>query len=107
MVLLRFLVYYAIPLVIIGVFYVLIARHLMYAANVPGEMQGAVRQVNIYNGFRVLLVWLMEAQYLSTSCITCQAIYRVDGWAGEWVLLIILSMPTSNLISLCSIRFLN
>ncbi|XP_075168246.1 CCHamide-1 receptor [Haematobia irritans] len=45
MVLLRFLVYYAIPLVIIGVFYVLIARHLMYAANVPGEMQGAVRQV--------------------------------------------------------------
>ncbi|XP_061398769.1 neuropeptide CCHamide-1 receptor-like, partial [Musca vetustissima] len=44
MVLLRFLVYYAIPLVIIGVFYILIARHLMYAANVPGEMQGAVRQ---------------------------------------------------------------
>ncbi|XP_065368195.1 neuropeptide CCHamide-1 receptor [Calliphora vicina] len=45
MVLLRFLVYYAIPLVIIGVFYALIARHLMYAANVPGEMHGAVRQV--------------------------------------------------------------
>ncbi|KAM7344246.1 CCHamide-1 receptor isoform 2-T3 [Cochliomyia hominivorax] len=45
MVLLRFLVYYAIPLVIIGVFYALIARHLMYAANVPGEMHGAIRQV--------------------------------------------------------------
>lgn len=46
MVLLRFLVYYAVPLVIIGVFYILIARHLMYAANVPGEMHGAVRQVS-------------------------------------------------------------
>nr|XP_036230712.1 neuropeptide CCHamide-1 receptor [Bactrocera oleae] len=45
MVLMRFLVYYAIPLCIIGAFYVLIARHLMYAASVPGEMQGAVRQV--------------------------------------------------------------
>ncbi|XP_017148681.1 neuropeptide CCHamide-1 receptor isoform X2 [Drosophila miranda] len=45
MVLLHFLVYYAIPLVIIAVFYVLIALHLMYTASVPGEMQGAVRQV--------------------------------------------------------------
>ncbi|CAD7011577.1 neuropeptide CCHamide-1 receptor [Ceratitis capitata] len=46
MVLMRFLVYYAIPLCIIGAFYVLIARHLMYAASVPGEMQGAMRQVH-------------------------------------------------------------
>ncbi|XP_017124327.1 neuropeptide CCHamide-1 receptor [Drosophila elegans] len=45
MVLLHFLVYYAIPLVIIAVFYVLIALHLMYSASVPGEIQGAVRQV--------------------------------------------------------------
>ncbi|XP_030388059.1 neuropeptide CCHamide-1 receptor [Scaptodrosophila lebanonensis] len=45
MVLMHFLVYYAIPLVIIAAFYVLIALHLMYSANVPGEMQGAVRQV--------------------------------------------------------------
>lgn len=45
MVMLHFLVYYAIPLVIIAVFYVLIALHLMYSASVPGEMQGAVRQV--------------------------------------------------------------
>ncbi|EDW02108.1 GH21808 [Drosophila grimshawi] len=45
MVLLHFLVYYAIPLVVIAAFYVLIALHLMYSANVPGEMQGAVRQV--------------------------------------------------------------
>ncbi|ALC41974.1 CCHa1r [Drosophila busckii] len=45
MVMMHFLVYYAIPLVIIAVFYVLIALHLMYSANVPGEMQGAVRQV--------------------------------------------------------------
>lgn len=48
MVLLRFLVYYAVPLVIIGVFYILIARHLMYAANMPGEMHGAVRQVSTF-----------------------------------------------------------
>jgi len=46
MVMLHFLVYYAIPLVIIAVFYVLIALHLMYSASVPGEMQGAVRQVS-------------------------------------------------------------
>ncbi|KAH8402227.1 hypothetical protein KR009_010498 [Drosophila setifemur] len=45
MVLLHFLVYYAIPLVIIAAFYVLIALHLMYSASVPGEIQGAVRQV--------------------------------------------------------------
>ncbi|KAH8233572.1 neuropeptide CCHamide-1 receptor [Drosophila bipectinata] len=45
MVLLHFLVYYAIPLVIIAVFYILIALHLMYSASVPGEIQGAVRQV--------------------------------------------------------------
>ncbi|XP_053965274.1 neuropeptide CCHamide-1 receptor isoform X1 [Anastrepha ludens] len=45
MVMMRFLVYYAIPLSIIAAFYVLIARHLVYAASVPGEMQGAVRQV--------------------------------------------------------------
>lgn len=46
MVMLHFLVYYAIPLVIIAAFYVMIALHLMYSASVPGEMQGAVRQVS-------------------------------------------------------------
>uniref|UniRef100_A0A1B0BUC5 G-protein coupled receptors family 1 profile domain-containing protein n=1 Tax=Glossina palpalis gambiensis TaxID=67801 RepID=A0A1B0BUC5_9MUSC len=45
MILLRFLVYYAVPLIIISVFYILIARHLMFTAHVPGEMQGAVRQI--------------------------------------------------------------
>ncbi|XP_023167451.2 neuropeptide CCHamide-1 receptor isoform X2 [Drosophila hydei] len=47
MVMLHFLVYYAIPLVIIAAFYVMIALHLMYSASVPGEMQGAVRQISI------------------------------------------------------------
>lgn len=46
-VLFKFLVYYAIPLVIIGLFYIMIAVHLAYGAIVPGEMQGAMRQVNI------------------------------------------------------------
>lgn len=46
-VLAKFLVYYAIPLVIIGLFYCMIAVHLAYGASVPGEMQGAMRQVNI------------------------------------------------------------
>lgn len=46
----RFVVYYALPLCIIGIFYVLIFHHLMYAANVPGEMQGAMRQVSARGG---------------------------------------------------------
>lgn len=46
MVLAKFLVYYAIPLVIIGIFYIMIAIHLAFGASVPGEMQGAIRQVS-------------------------------------------------------------
>lgn len=46
-VLAKFLVYYAIPLVIIGLFYIMIAIHLAYGASVPGEMQGAMRQVSV------------------------------------------------------------
>ncbi|GAB0098041.1 Neuropeptide CCHamide-1 receptor [Sergentomyia squamirostris] len=46
MVLARFMIFYAIPLLIIAIFYALIARHLFYSAsNVPGEMQGALRQI--------------------------------------------------------------
>lgn len=45
-VLAKFLVYYAIPLVIIGIFYIMIAIHLAFGASVPGEMQGAIRQVS-------------------------------------------------------------
>lgn len=48
MVLAKFLVYYAIPLVIIGIFYVMIAIHLAFGASVPGEMQGAMRQVSVW-----------------------------------------------------------
>jgi bombesin receptor subtype-3 len=45
-VLFRFCVYYAIPLFIIGIFYALIAKHLIHSAkHVPGEKQGAQRQV--------------------------------------------------------------
>lgn len=44
-VLIRFLIYYAIPLIVIAIFYMMIARHLVYAANFPGEMHGAARQV--------------------------------------------------------------
>lgn len=40
----RFLLYYTVPLFIIGCFYVLIARHLV-SARVPGETQGTMRQV--------------------------------------------------------------
>lgn len=45
-VLARFLIYYAVPLCIIGIFYIMIARHLVYSASVPGEIQGAMRQVS-------------------------------------------------------------
>ncbi|XP_076679256.1 neuropeptide CCHamide-1 receptor-like isoform X2 [Andrena cerasifolii] len=42
----RFFIYYAVPLSIIAVFYILMARHLMHSTrNIPGEMQGQVRQV--------------------------------------------------------------
>lgn len=45
-VMMRFACYYAIPLFIIGIFYVLIAKHLIHSAShCPGEMQGAQRQV--------------------------------------------------------------
>lgn len=47
-VLAKFLVYYAIPLVIIGIFYIMIAIHLAFGASVPGEMQGAIRQVSLW-----------------------------------------------------------
>jgi bombesin-like receptor 3 len=44
----RFLCYYAIPLSVIGIFYALIAKHLIYAAShVPGEIHhNAQRQVS-------------------------------------------------------------
>ncbi|KAG7206715.1 hypothetical protein KM043_000388 [Ampulex compressa] len=42
----RFFIYYALPLGIIAVFYMLMARHLMRSTrNIPGEMQGQVKQV--------------------------------------------------------------
>ncbi|PSN48337.1 Neuropeptide CCHamide-1 receptor [Blattella germanica] len=42
----KFIVYYAIPLVIISFFYLLMARHLILSTrNMPGEMQGQARQV--------------------------------------------------------------
>ncbi|XP_017893380.1 neuropeptide CCHamide-1 receptor-like [Ceratina calcarata] len=42
----RFFIYYATPLSIIAVFYILMARHLMHSMrNIPGEMQGQVKQV--------------------------------------------------------------
>lgn len=40
----RFFVYYALPLGVIAVFYLLMARHLVQSTrNMPGEMQGQVR----------------------------------------------------------------
>lgn len=52
-VLCRFLFYYAIPLLIISIFYILIAKHLMHSANhVPGELQGTERQVINFMGSR-------------------------------------------------------
>ena len=76
MILLRFLVYYAIPLIIIGVFYVLIARHLMYSANVPGEMQGAVRQVSDKRKFCLVfhfLFWLHAFEKKHMHLARCQS----------------------------------
>ncbi|GFG34895.1 hypothetical protein Cfor_07356, partial [Coptotermes formosanus] len=42
----KFIIYYAIPLIIISVFYLLMARHLILSTrNMPGEMQGQARQI--------------------------------------------------------------
>lgn len=47
MVVFKFLAYYAVPLYVICVFYVLIALHLIHSArDMPGEKQGAQRQVS-------------------------------------------------------------
>lgn len=62
-VLAKFLVYYAIPLVIIGLFYIMIAIHLAYGAGVPGEMQGAMRQVNPF------------IHIIYTGCLCCENHY--------------------------------
>ncbi|XP_050426614.1 neuropeptide CCHamide-1 receptor-like [Adelges cooleyi] len=46
MVLVKFLVYYAVPLTVIACFYIMIARHLVKTTkNMPGELQGQMRQV--------------------------------------------------------------
>ncbi|XP_024081102.1 neuropeptide CCHamide-1 receptor isoform X2 [Cimex lectularius] len=46
MVIAKFLVYYAIPLTVIGCFYILMARHLILSTkNMPGELQGQARQI--------------------------------------------------------------
>ncbi|XP_038222779.1 neuropeptide CCHamide-1 receptor-like [Zerene cesonia] len=46
MVLMKFLVYYSMPLAVIALFYILMARHLVLSTqNVPGEMQGTQRQM--------------------------------------------------------------
>lgn len=46
MVLLKFLLYYAVPLCIIACFYILMARHLeMTTRNIPGELQGSNGQI--------------------------------------------------------------
>ncbi|CAH4029926.1 neuropeptide CCHamide-1 receptor isoform X1 [Pieris brassicae] len=46
MVLMKFLIYYSLPLAVIALFYVLMARHLVLSTqNVPGEMQGTQRQM--------------------------------------------------------------
>lgn len=47
-VLFRFACYYAIPLFIIGIFYVLIAKHLIHS-HVPGEIQGSLNRQVITN----------------------------------------------------------
>ncbi|XP_033230913.1 neuropeptide CCHamide-1 receptor [Belonocnema kinseyi] len=42
----RFIVYYFLPLTIIGVFYLSMASHLVQSTrNIPGEMQGQVKQI--------------------------------------------------------------
>ena len=65
----RFLCYYAIPLFIIGIFYALIAKHLIHAAShVPGEnFQGVQRQV-ISALLYLFIVFVQFMVFLSLAC---------------------------------------
>lgn len=50
----RFFIYYVIPLSIIAVFYMLMARHLMRSTrNIIGEMQGQVK----FDCARLIIMW--------------------------------------------------
>lgn len=71
MVLFRFLIYYAVPLILIGIFYIMIAIHLVFTSRVPGEIQGAMRQVTflvftrIMGGFGVVAaIYLVQNIYI-------------------------------------------
>lgn len=81
----RFLFHYAIPLAIISVFYVLIAKHLMHSANhVPGELQGTERQVRYEVRWTFMtklniLLWFKTGEDTSQSCGDC-AFVRCPVW---------------------------
>lgn len=71
----RFLIFYAIPLSIITLFYIMIAKHLMYSANhVPGEIQGAVRQVstNRCSGNKLNYIALNVSEIDKISASNCE-----------------------------------
>lgn len=74
-VMVKFLVYYLIPLLIIGLVYVMMALHLSYSANVPGEIQGAVRQVSRLSFSHPLSLMLFVYYYYSLivfCCVLCK-----------------------------------
>lgn len=74
----KFLSYYAIPLSIIGIFYVLIAKHLI-RSHVPGEIQSAHRQVitstmhcnfsRVRHAVACLLLSYQQRKITLTSCV--------------------------------------
>jgi len=54
----KFLVYYAIPLVFIASFYIVMARHLVLSTkNMPGEAQGQGKQIQARKKVNLKLRW--------------------------------------------------
>lgn len=79
MVLFRFLIYYAVPLILIGIFYIMIAIHLVFTSRVPGEIQGAMRQVTFLVFTRIMggLGWLLP--YILYKTFTLELCYHAQG----------------------------
>lgn len=81
---LRFACYYAIPLSIIGIFYVLIAKHLIHSAShVPGEIQGAQRQVisKLY-----CRVFILSARALAANKTQLEFFFGLKCWKRSFLL---------------------
>ncbi|CAB3234317.1 unnamed protein product [Arctia plantaginis] len=101
-VLMRFLVYYSLPLAVIALFYILMARHLVLSTqNVPGEMQGTQRQMRAR---RKVAVTVLAFVLVFAACFLPSHVFMMwfyyyptaqDDYNGFWHALRIIGFCTS------------